>query len=85
VVRLHGTSISNEDAGELARWLRASSTETGTADRIDRAIDAGGGLIATSRPEAWAILTVIAAIGDDDPALIERLEGVVVDLRRYIG
>jgi hypothetical protein len=85
MIDLHGTSISNEDAGALARWLQASTAETATADRLDRAVDAGGGLIATSRPQAWAILTVIAAIGDDDPGLADRLDDVMVDLRRYIG
>ena len=54
------------------RWL----------DRIDRAIDAGGGLIVPSRAEARAILTAVARLIEDDSPVVERLDELVADLVR---
>ena len=83
--RTRGKPVSNEDAGELARWLRALDLETGIADRIDRATDADGGLIAIDRAGAHAILAVITALQDENPACAERLEELSVDLERHVA
>ena len=77
--------ISDQDAGEIARWLRAVTDDTVTADRLERIVDAGnGGLVATNRAQAQAIITAVAALADDDPDCAERLEGMVAELDEYI-
>lgn len=66
----------------LARWLRPSDQET--ADRLDRAIDRGGALLAISRQEAGAILIVVAAMTNEEPDVTERLENLVTVFRDYV-
>lgn len=82
-IRLLGEPVAEPDAAELARWLRATGDSTGTADRLDRMVDAGtGGMLAISRQEASAILVAITAI---EWELAERLGNVSADLAPYIA
>lgn len=85
-VRVHGKPIGDRDAAELARWLRASTTlETGIADRLDRCVDDGGGLVATNRAEAGAILAAVAGMSSEEPVVAERLEELTRDLASIVA
>jgi hypothetical protein len=60
MIRLRGVPIGDEDARELARRLREHAlVAVGIAERVERALVAEGGLIATNPPEARAVLTVV--------------------------
>ena len=76
--------MSDADAGEIARWLRATTNETMTADRLDRMVDAGQGLLGVDRGQARDVLTSIAALSAENPECGERLAEVVTELERYL-
>ena len=85
MIRIHGNPISDNDAGELARWLRAVTDDTVTADRLERVIDAGnGGLVATDKAQARAIITAVAALAEDEPECAERLEAMMAKLQEFV-
>jgi hypothetical protein len=61
MIRVHGVLVSAEEAGELARRLRANGDANGVAvaERLERGLLAGVAIVGTSRPEAEVVLTVI--------------------------
>lgn len=81
VIQLRGLRISDREAAELARRLRAhgDSVGVGVAERLERGLVSGVAIIGTSRLEAEVLLEVIEAWTP------ERLREVAIDLRRYLN
>jgi hypothetical protein len=67
VIRVRGVPISDEEANELARLLAGDEAGLGLADRINRALAMGGGLVGTDRLEARATLVAVDALLDRGP------------------
>lgn len=79
MIRLRGVPISIEDAAELARGLLVQSEASlGIAERLERAIVAGTGVIATTEPEARAVLAALEERAN------EALRDVRESLRHYV-
>jgi hypothetical protein len=80
-VRIRGVAISNEEACELARRLRAYGDPIGNrvAERLERGLVMGTAMIGTSLPEARVTLTVIERWTPG------RLRDVQASLNDYIG
>ena len=80
MIRVHGISVSPDEAAELARRLRAHRDPNGVdvAERLERGLLAGVAIIGTSRPEAEAVLAVI------DAWTPERLREVAASLREFV-
>jgi hypothetical protein len=62
VIRVRGVPISDDEARELAHRLAHDEVAASLADRLARALDGGGGLIATDRLEARAALFAVQAM-----------------------
>jgi hypothetical protein len=84
MIRLRCLLVSNEDAAAIARYLELDGAGVEKARRIERAIDAGGGLITADRRESETILRAISAMCVDDPDATYRLEELISRLRNYI-
>jgi len=80
MISVRGVTISEEEAAELARRLRASRDPlgVGVAERLERGLLAGVAIVGTSRPEAEVILSVIEAWTP------ERLREVASSLRELV-
>jgi hypothetical protein len=66
VIRIRGLVLSDERAADLARKLRAQSDASlDLAERLERALLMGTGMLGTDKPQAHALLAVL----DEDPAL----------------
>jgi hypothetical protein len=81
MIRVHGVLVSEEEAAELARRLRAHRDPygVGVAERLERGLLAGVAIIGTSRPEAEVVLAVIDAWTPD------RLREVAASLREFVA
>jgi hypothetical protein len=81
MIRVHGVLVSDEEAAELARRLRAhgDASGVGVAERLERGLLAGIAIVGTSRPEAEVVLGVI------DEWTPERLREVRDSLRDYLA
>jgi len=81
VIRLRGLPISDGEAAELARRLRDHGDDDGldVAARLERALVAGSGVIATTEAQASVVLRLIE---DWAP---ERLREVARALREYVA
>jgi hypothetical protein len=80
VIRLRALPVSDAEASELARRLRAhGGASVDVAERLERAFALGTGLIGTDTTQARAVLAVIEERNDD------RLEEIEVDLRRFVS
>lgn len=85
MICLRGTPISNHEASELARRLREHADDAAdVADRVDRALAIGTGLIATNRAEALAVLAVVEEWTVETPPS-ERLVEARSSLVELIG
>jgi hypothetical protein len=62
VIRIRGVSISDDDARELAHRLAHDEAAVSLVDRLTRALQDGGGLIAANRLEARAALFAVQAM-----------------------
>jgi hypothetical protein len=62
VIRVRGVPISNDDARELAHRLAHDEAAASLVDRLTRALERDGGLIATSKLEARAALFAVQAM-----------------------
>jgi hypothetical protein len=80
MIRVHGVLVSEDEAAELARRLRAyrDPLGIGVAERLERGVLAGNAIIGTSRPEAEVVLQVIEAWTP------ERLREVSASLREFV-
>jgi hypothetical protein len=83
VIRLHGLPLTVNEASELAAWLRANGDPGGEelADRLERAVPAGMGIIAVDRSQALAVLAVL----DEWRPNGERLWELAQELRAYVA
>ena len=81
MLRVRGHAVSDDEAAQLARRLRAYGDPYGmaVAERLERGLLAGTAVVGTSQPEARAVLTVIEQWAP------ERLREVAASLRGYIG
>lgn len=81
MIRVHGVVVSEPEAAELARRLRAygDANGIGVAERLERGLLSEVAIIGTSRPEAEVILAVI------DVWTPERLREVAASLREFVG
>ena len=77
---MRGIRVSDEEAIELARGLRAYGDPVGIglSERIERGLLLGTAVIGTSRPEAVVLLNVIEA------RTPQRLRELAEDLARYL-
>jgi hypothetical protein len=74
VIRIRGFAISDERAAGLAERLRVQSDASlDVAERLERALLLGTGMLGTDRPQAEALIAVL----DEDPAFME--------LRGFLG
>jgi hypothetical protein len=82
VIRLRGYPITDREAAELARRLRAQADPSGfeVAARLERAVTARTGVIATDHAQARAIL---AALDEWPPELSDRLQEIATELREF--
>lgn len=79
MIRIRGTPIQERDAAELAQDLRAySAAGENVADRLDRALLMGTGMLGMSTTEAWVLLAVLEGRKDD------RLHEIQEELRQFI-
>lgn len=80
MIRVHGVLVSDDEAAELARRLRAhrEPNGVGVAERLERGLLAGVALVGASRPEAEVLVAVI------DAWTPERLREVADSLREYL-
>jgi hypothetical protein len=80
MIRVHGVLVSDDEAAELARRLRAHGNPHGldVAERLDRGLLMGVAVVGTSRPQAEAVLELI------DDWTPERLREVASSLREYV-
>ena len=80
MIRVHGVLVSEGEAAELARRLRAHRDPLGigVAERLERGLLAGVAIVGTSRPEAEVVLEVI------DGWTPERLGEVASSLREFV-
>lgn len=79
MIRVRGFPISDADAAELARGLRAySAASEDVAERVERALLMGTGVIGTDTLQARAVLSVL------DEQAGERLQEVREELRRFV-
>lgn len=74
MIRVDGVLVSEEEAAELARRLRAygDANGVGVAERLERGLLAGVAIVGTSRPEAEVVLTVIWSSLVTSPVEVER-------------
>lgn len=76
MIRIRGLPISNKEAAELTRLLRVQAgASIDVAERLERALLAGTGMIATDRPQATAVLAVLEA---------DRFQEVRESLRQFV-
>ncbi len=78
MIRLRGVPLSDDEASELAAWLRASG-DVGGADlaaRIERALIVGSGMLATDRAQALAVLAALDDWRPDNARLFELAQGL---------
>ena len=83
MIRLRGVPLSDEEASELAAWLRANGDLGGVelAGRIERALIAGSGMLATDRAQALAVLAALDDWRSDSERLFELAQG----LREFVA
>ena len=62
MIRVRGVPISDDEALELSQRLAHDEAAASLVDRLDRAVAAGGGLVATDRLEARAALFAVQAM-----------------------
>jgi len=62
MIRVRGVPISDDDARELVERLEGDDAAASLVDRITRALEGHGGLIATDRLEARAALFAVQAM-----------------------
>jgi hypothetical protein len=62
VIRVRGVPVSDDEVRELAHRLSGDEAAESFVDRLGRALDDGGGLIATDRLEARAVLFAVQAM-----------------------
>jgi hypothetical protein len=75
VIRIRGFVVSDERAADLVQKLRVQSDASlDVAERLERALLLGTGMLGTDRPQAQALLAVL----DEDPALTELRESLSV-------
>jgi hypothetical protein len=80
-IRIQGVAVSDEEAAELARRLRAHRDPNGigVAERLERGLVAGVAIVGTSRPEAEVVLSVIEAWTPG------RLREVATSLQEFVS
>ena len=75
MIRIRGLAVSDERAADLAQRLRdQSDASLDVAERLERALLLGTGMLGTDRPQAQALIAVL----DEDPALMELRESLGV-------
>jgi hypothetical protein len=79
VIRLRALPVSDAEASELARRLRAHGGASVDVAELERAFALGTGLIGTDTTQARTMLAVIEERNDD------RLGEIEVDLRRFVS
>ncbi len=62
VIRVRGVPISDDEARELVERLVHDEAATSLVDRLRRAVDDGGGLVAADRIEARAGVFAVQAM-----------------------
>ncbi len=62
MIRVRGVPISDDEARELAQRLAHDEVAASLVGRITRAVENGGGLIATDRLEARAALFAVQSM-----------------------
>lgn len=82
MIRLRGYPLTQKEASELARRLRARAEPSAIdiAARLDRAVAAATGVIATDHAQARAVL---AALDEWPPELSDRLQEIATELREF--
>lgn len=86
VIRVRGVPVSDADARELARRLTGDEAAGSLVTRLGRALDDGGGLIATDRLEARAVLFAVQkmlAEREHSERLLELRHSLVAMLKDY--
>jgi hypothetical protein len=82
VIRLRGLPLSDTEAAQLVHRLRADEDSAGcdVADRLERALETGGGTVVTSSPQAQALLGVLLEWDDNG-----RLRELRTSLRQFLA
>jgi hypothetical protein len=62
VIRVRGIPISDDEARELAQRLVHDEVAASLVDRLGRAVEGGGGLVATDRLEARSALFAVQSM-----------------------
>ena len=62
VIRVRGVPINDDEARELAERLAHDEAASSLVDRLTRAVEGGGGLVATDRVEARAALFAVQSM-----------------------
>jgi hypothetical protein len=77
---IRGVPVSDEEAADLARRLRAYGDPhgVGVAERLERGLLLGTAIVGTSHPEASVMLNVI------EQWIPERMREVAASLREYV-
>ena len=88
MIRVRGVPISDDEARELVERLAHDEAAASLVDRLTRAVDGEGGLVATDRVEARSALFAVQAMlsrRDHSERLLELRRSLVAMLEPYGG
>jgi hypothetical protein len=88
VIRVRGVPISDDEARELVDRLAHDEAAASLVHRLTRAVEAGGGLVATDRVEARSVLFAVQRMlsrRDHSERLLELRRSLVAMLEPYGG